>query len=98
MTVSLPTRGGWGEDEVGFVLDDLQLPTDQTLDRSKVTKLLVITERQGNARGAGPGRTPDAVNVGLGSVGDVEVDDMRDLIDVDPARGDVRGDKHGHTA
>ena len=96
MPVSLPTRRGGVESEVGFVLDDIQLHADQSLDRPKVIELLVITERKGNPGGAGPGRAPDAVNVCLGNVGYIEVDDVRDLVDVDPARGDVGRDQHRH--
>ncbi len=86
------------EDKVWLVLDDLQLQTDQTLDRSKVIEFLVVTERKGNPGSAGPGRATDPVNVRLGDVGYVEVDDVRDLVDVYPARGDVGCDEHRHPA
>ena len=46
-------RRGCVEREVGCVLDGLQLHADQSLDRSKVIELLVITERKGNPGGAG---------------------------------------------
>ena len=85
MHATFPMRRGCVDDEVELVLDDIQPHPDQSLDRSKVIELLVITERKGNPRGAGPGRAPDAVNVRLGNVGYVEIDDVRDLVDVDPA-------------
>ena len=37
-----------------------------------------------------------SVDVGLGDIGQVVVEDMGDLIDIDPARGDIRGDQNGH--
>ena len=40
--------------------------------------------------------TADAVRVLLGLGGDVPVDDERDVLDVQPARADVRRHEHGH--
>ena len=45
------------------------------------------------ARLAGAGRAADAVHVGLGVLGHVVVDDEREGLDVEAARGDVRGDE-----
>ena len=45
--------------------------------------------RRAGARGAA-----DAVHVALGDVGQVEVDDVADAVDVDAAGGDVGGDQH----
>ncbi len=98
MPVSFPMRRGCVANEVGLDLDDIQLHADQSLNRSKVIELLVITERKGNPGCAGPGRPPDAVNVCLGNVGYIEVDNVRDLVDVDPARGDVGCDEHRRPA
>ena len=91
-------RCGHVENEVWVVLGDLQLLADQSLDRSKVIELLVITERKGNPGGAGPGRTPDAMNVGLRLIGHIEVDDVRDLVHVDTARGDIGCHVYGRPA
>jgi hypothetical protein len=46
--------------------------------------------RSAAARAPGP---PDAVHVGVAVLGRVEVDHVRDPVDVDPARGDVGGDE-----
>ena len=48
MPVSFPMRRGCVENEVVLDLDDLQLHADQSLDRSKIIELVMITERQGN--------------------------------------------------
>jgi hypothetical protein len=98
MSVLFPMRRGGVENEVGLVLDDIQSHADQSLDRADIIELLVIAERKGDPAGAGPGRAPDAVNVCLGHVGDIEVDDVRDVVDIDPARGDIGGDEHRHPA
>ncbi len=87
-------RRGCADGEVGFVLDDLQPHADQSLDRSKAVELVVITERHGNTGSTGPRRAPDTVNVGLGNVGHIEVDDVCDLVHIDSARGNIGCDKH----
>ncbi|MEE8147855.1 MAG: hypothetical protein V3T24_09645, partial [Longimicrobiales bacterium] len=66
MPASFPMRHRCVERKVWFVLDDLQLHADQSLDRSQVIELVVITERHGNTGSARPGRAPDTVHVGLG--------------------------------
>src|SRR5688572_11529748 len=64
------------------------------LDRAQLLVLLARGERQRIAGGAGAGRASDAVDVVLGHVGNVEVDDVRQRLDVDAASGDVGGDEH----
>ena len=98
MPVSVRPGRGRLEHEVGFVLVDIQTPPDQSLDRSQVFEFLAITEREGNPGRAGPGRAPDPVNICLGDVGHIEIDDVRDLVDVDPARSNVGGDEHRRPA
>ena len=54
--------------------------------------------RRGDERDRAPGapdppRAPDAVDVALGGVGHVVVDDVGDVLDVKPARGDVGRDQ-----
>ena len=50
-------------------------------------------QRDGDAFRAGARRAADAVDVALRDVGQVEVDDVADAVDVDAARGDVGGDQ-----
>ena len=40
----------------------------------------------------GASRAADAMDVGVGGVGHVEVDDMRDAFNIEPAGGDIGGD------
>ena len=47
----------------------------------------------GIAGGSGPSGASDAVNVGLGFVGKVEINDKSDVFNVDPAGCDVCGDQ-----
>jgi hypothetical protein len=48
LSAPFPVSGWRIEVKVWCVLDDIQLHADQSLDRSKVIELLVITERKGN--------------------------------------------------
>ena len=50
-----------------------------------------VTKSIGDAGAAGAPGAPDAVDVGLGIVRHVVVDDVADALDVEPARGDVGG-------
>jgi alpha-glucosidase len=59
----------------------------------QVTDLPVLGQRHHQARGPGPGRAPRAVQVVLGVVRRVVLDDEVDVVDVDAAGGDVGGDQ-----
>jgi len=59
-------------------------------------KFPLVGANEGNrlAPGSGASRAPDAVDVVLGDVGEVEVDHVREQFDVEPPSGDVSGDKN----
>ena len=57
-----------------------------------------LDEREHRARGAGPRGAPGAVQVVLRVVRRIEVHDQVDVVDVNPARGDVGGDQHPRVA
>ena len=61
---------------------------------AEVRLLVGRDERERVARQLGARRAADAVDVVLGHVRDVEVHDVREGLDVDAARGDVRRDEH----
>ena len=71
---------------------------DELLDRAQERPLVAGAERDRDAGGAGPRRAADAVDVLLGHVGQVVVDDVADPGDVDAAGGDVGGDEMGDPA
>ena len=52
-----------------------------------------LHERDGDALATGPSGPPDPMDVRVGVGRHVEVDDVRDVLDVEPARGDVRRDE-----
>ena len=64
------------------------------LDVAQIAALVAAAEGDRDAVGAGARGAADAVDILLGHVGQVEVDDVADARDVDPARGDVGRDQH----
>ena len=58
-----------------------------------VAALFRRQERDADAAAACAAGSPDAVRVGVAVLGRVVVDHMRDPIDVDPARRDIRCDE-----
>ena len=54
------------------------------------------TSDTADARAARAAGAADAVHVVLGDVRQLEVDDVRQLLDVEAARGDVGRDEHRH--
>ena len=68
------------------------------LDVAQVAALVRAAEGDRDAVGAGARGAADAVDILLGNVGQVEVDDVADARDVDPARRDVGRDQHRHVA
>ena len=69
-----------------------QLLASQSLDVAQVDALVGGAECDRRTISAGPGRTADAVDILLGNVGQVGVDDMCDARNVDPSRGNVGRD------
>ena len=53
-----------------------------------------LGQRDGDAVAASAAGAADAVHVGLGRRGHVVVDDVREVLDVEAAGGDVGGDQH----
>src|SRR5882672_3885911 len=71
---------------------------DQALDAAQLIALVAGAERDrdpGYARASG---AADAVHVGLGHLGQLVVDDVRDAVHVDSAGRHVRGDQHARLA
>ena len=74
--------------------DARQRALDELLDVAQVFVLVDAHERDRLAGRAGATGAPDPVHVIVGHVGEVVVDDVRQLVDVDAAGGDVGGDQH----
>ena len=68
-----------------------QLAAQQALDVPQQGPLLGADQGNGLTAGSGPPGAPDAVYIILRDIRQLMVDDIGQLVDVDPAGGDVRG-------
>ena len=89
--IIVPTRAHAGRQ---FGLADI--PLDELLDRMELALLVLADERHGAARSRGARRTADTVNIILGVVRHVVIDDQPDILDVDAARHDIRSHQDRH--
>mmetsp|Transcript_47404 Transcript_47404/g.136941 ORF Transcript_47404/g.136941 Transcript_47404/m.136941 type:complete len:469 (-) Transcript_47404:55-1461(-) len=91
-TSALPARGGL--DEVGDVHGHLiDLRGVELLDVAEDSDVVVLDEVDGHALPAEAARAADAVDVELSVVRQVVADDQRDLLHVEAAAPEVRGDQ-----
>src|SRR5205814_2220823 len=67
---------------------------DRVLDRTKIVLLFGRHERQRLSDRSGPGGAADPVDVVVTDVGNVEIDHVGQILEVDPASGDVGRDEH----
>src|SRR3712207_465884 len=77
----------------GYRRPELAAEPQRLRDPLDVAPLLAGEERDPDAGAPGAAGAPDAVDVGVAAVRRVEVDDVRDVVDVDAARGDVGRDE-----
>ena len=82
-----------------FVIEIFQIHArdflaDEAFDGEDVAGVLGGHDGEGVAAGLGAAGAPDAMDVILGMLRHVVVDDVADVGDVESARGDVRGDEH----
>ena len=72
-----------------FMLDHRDLVAGEPLDIAQIIALRRIAEGDGDALPARPRGAADAVDIAFRLVGQFEIHHMRDVVDVDAARGDV---------
>src|SRR5262249_51659439 len=65
---------------------------NQLLDVAQEHSLFRTAKRNGHTIGSGAGRAADPMHIRFRHVGQIEIHDMADAVDVDAARGDVGGD------
>src|ERR1700688_770390 len=76
-----------------------QCDADQLFDVAQIAHFFAACDqRDRDPLGAGARGAADAMDVGLGDVGKVEIHHMRDAVDVDAAGGDVGGDQRADRA
>ncbi len=76
-----------------MVVDDGDTLRDELLDISEVLFLFSITEGDSDTTSTCPACASDAVDIGLGDIRELEIDDMRELIDIDPTCRDIGRDE-----
>ena len=64
------------------------------LDEGKVSLIFVSDKADGDSGSTGPAGSSNAVNVVQRSAGCIEVDDATEVLDIDPARGDVGSNQY----
>ena len=83
---------------VGLVLQDLDLLAQESLDANQITRFRFVAKRIRQTVSTGACGSTDAVDVDFGFVGQVKVEHVRDVLDVDASAGDVRGHEDEHVA
>ena len=91
MRMSRSRRGGRRVIEVGKS-DLFQRLFHNAFEPADHIRILRCDERERVACAFGASRAPDAMDVRIGSVGHVVVDDVRDAVNIETARRDVGGD------
>ena len=89
-------RGSMGDEAFGVFADDAA--PDEFLQRAQSSPILRGHEANSVADGLGAAGSANAMHVVFGVQWEVEVDYMRNAVDVDTARGDVGGDEHANGA
>src|SRR5205085_7696242 len=77
---------------------ELRVVTQPPGDAARLGLLVGQDERDRRAAAAGPAGAAGAVDVALVLVRRIEVDHVRDVVEVEAARGDVGGDERGDLA
>jgi hypothetical protein len=78
--------------------DDFPRLARQALDGFQQVAFRRIAESDGRSAGAGARGAADAVNIAFRLMRQIEIHHMRDVVDVDAARGDVGGDERADLA
>src|SRR5271155_1784563 len=72
----------------------LKFYPQHSLDPAQGSSLLWHHQAESQAGFAHPGRPANTMDVGIRLIGEVEVDDVGDIRNVETSGGDVRGDQH----
>jgi len=82
----------------GMALEHRDGAADEPFDSAEKIALRAVAESDRDAVETGARGASDAMDVGLGFLGQVEVHDERDALHVDAARGDVGRDENAAVA
>ena len=80
-----------------MVLDDGNVFSQQPLNADQVARFRIVAEGVGHAFSSRTCRASDAVHVDLGLIGQIVVEHVRNVVNVNATAGDVGGDEHVDT-
>ncbi len=88
------SRFGWGSDRVVEVWegDPFEWGFHDAFELADHILIFISDQREGIAGALSASRASDAMDVRIRRIGHVIVDDVRDAVDIETARGDVGGD------
>ena len=71
---------------------------DELLDVAEKRRLIGVAEGDGHAIRAGARGAPDPMHIGFRHIGQIEVHDVADAVDIDAARRDIGRNQGSHAA
>src|SRR5579864_6950021 len=89
--------GSWNRRAV-FRAHALHLDTERPFELKKFRPLFATEQCRGYAVLSGASRPADSVDKILGDLRQIEIDHVRDVLDVNPARSDIRRDQHSEAS
>jgi len=83
---------------VRLLFQHLDLLVQKPLNTDQIARFGFVTKRIGQAFFSSTSGAADAVNIDFGFVGQIEVEDVGNVVDIDASAGDVGSDKNEHLA
>jgi len=83
---------------VRLLFQHLDLLVQEPLNTDQIARFGFITKRIGQAFFSSTGGAANAVNIDFGFVGQIEIEDVRNVVDVNASAGNVGGDENEHLA
>ena len=78
---------------IGLVLKHFDVLTEKLLNADQITRLGFVAKRVSQTVSARSSRSSDAVNVHFRFVGQIKIEHVRDVFNIDAAAGDIGGDE-----
>ena len=79
------------------VLNDGNVLPQEPLNADKIARFRIVAEGVRHAFSSRTGRASNAVHVDLGLIGQIVIEHVRNVVNVDATAGDVGGDEHVDT-
>ena len=83
---------------VRLLFQHLDLLVQKPLNTDQIARFGFVTKRIGQAFFSSTSGAADAVNIDFGFVGQIKIEDVRNVVDVNASAGNVGGDENEHLA